>query len=182
MIDSCFYLPLWRPSPLEYLSPLCIVLIFFSSIYCRLMAGRSTSGIGSSYASSTPTLSNSTMPSVDNVGVGTQNPSSALPPKPKKSEQTSIVWDHFTKAEGGDPEDPKSQRNYCKKLFSCHSKRLGTSSMLTHLKSTCKKYSGKFDKSQSKLSFEVKEGGMSVGEGCVGNMVIAKYNATKISK
>jgi hypothetical protein len=64
------------------------------------MAGRSTSGIGSSYASSTHTLSNSTMPSVDNVGVGTQNPSSALPPKPKKSEQTSIVWDHLPKQRG----------------------------------------------------------------------------------
>jgi hypothetical protein len=92
-----------------------------------------------------------------------------------------LVWEHFTKVEGGDLEDLKSQCNYCKKLFSCHSKRLGTSSMLTHLKSTCKKYLGRFDKSQSKLSFEVKkEGKMSVGDGCVGNMVIAKYNATKI--
>ena len=127
------------------------------------MAGRPTSGIGSSSTSSTPTLSDSTMPSIDSVGI--QNPSSALPPKPKKSEQTSMVWEHFTKVEGGDPEDPKSQCNYCKKLFSCHSKRLGTSSMLTHLKNTCNKYPGKFDKSQSKLSFEVKkEGQMSVGE------------------
>ena len=52
--------------------------------------------------------------------------------------------------------------------------------MLTHLMSTCKKYPDKFNKSQSKLSFEVKEREMSVGEGCVGNMVIAKYNAMKI--
>jgi hypothetical protein len=53
--------------------------------------------------------------------------------------------------------------------------------MLTHLKSTCKKYLGRFAKSQSELSFEVKkEGKMSVGDGFVGNMVIAKYNATKI--
>jgi hypothetical protein len=81
---------------------------FFSSIYCRLMVGRPISGIGSSSTSSTPTLSDSTMSSVDSVGVGTQNPSSALPPKPKKSEQTSMVWEHFTKVEGGDPEDPKS--------------------------------------------------------------------------
>ena len=58
-----------------------------------------------------------------------------------------MVLEHFTKIEGGDPEDPKSQCNYCKKLFSCHSKRLGTSSILTHLKNTCKKYPGKFDKS-----------------------------------
>ena len=64
------------------------------------MAGRSTSGIGSSSASFTPTHSNSTMPSVDSVGVGTQNPSSTLPPKLKKSKQTSMVWEHFTKVEG----------------------------------------------------------------------------------
>ena len=64
-----------------------------------------------------------------------------------------MVWEHFTKVEGGDPEDPKSQCNYCKKLFSCHIKRLGTSSILTHLKSTCKKYPSKFDKIQSKLIF-----------------------------
>jgi hypothetical protein len=31
--------------------------------------------------------------------------------------------------------------------------------MLTHLKSTCKKYPGKFDKSQSKLSFKAKKEG-----------------------
>jgi hypothetical protein len=150
------------------------------------MAGHSTSGIGSSSISSIPSLSDSTMPSIDNddvgcIGVGTQNPSLALLPKPKKFEQTSIVWEHFTKVEGGDPEDPKSQCNYCKKLFSSHSKRLGTSSMLTQLKKTCKKYPGKFHKSQSKLTFEVKkEGQMLVGKGSVGNLVIVKYNAMKI--
>jgi hypothetical protein len=105
------------------------------------MAGHSTSGIGCSFTSSTFTLNDSTMSFIDSVGVGTQNPSSALPLKPKKSKQTSVVWEHFTKVEGGDPKDPKSQCNYYKKLFSCHSKRLGTSSMLTHLKNTCKKIS-----------------------------------------
>jgi hypothetical protein len=145
------------------------------------MVGRPTSDIGFSSTSSTPTLSDSTMSFADSVGVSTQNSSSALPQKPKKYEQTSMVWEHFTKVEGGDPEDPRSQCNYCKKLFSCHSKRLGTSSILTHLKSTCEKYPGRFDKSQLKLSFEAKKDGeMSVGDGCVGNMMFAKYNATKI--
>ena len=129
----------------------------------------------------------------DNVGcvdvgstatVGTQNHSSALPPKPKKYEQTSMVQEYFTKVEGADPEDPKSQCKYCNKMFSCHTRRLGTSSMLTHLRNTCKKYPNKFDKSdkpQSKLSFEVKrEGQMAVGEGSIGNLVIVKYNAKKI--
>jgi hypothetical protein len=61
--------------------------------------------IGSSSASSAPSLLDSTMPpmlndNVDCVGVGvgsigtsgSQNPSSAVPHKPKKSEQTSKVW------------------------------------------------------------------------------------------
>jgi hypothetical protein len=46
------------------------------------------------------------------------------------------------------------------------------------------KYPGRFskdDKSQSKLSFEVKrEGQMAVGNRSVGNLVITKYNAMKI--
>jgi hypothetical protein len=130
------------------------------------MDGHSGSGMDSSSASSTHSLS------------------SALPPKPKKSERTSMVWEHFTNVDGSDFEDPKSQCKYCKKLFSCHTRKSGTSAMLVHLRNTCKKYPGRFDKddkSQSKLSFEVKrEGQMVVGEGSIGNLVIMKYNATKI--
>ena len=59
--------------------------------------------------SPTPSLLDSTMPpinteNVECVGnVGTQNPNSveALPPKPKSNVQKSIVWEHFTKVEGG---------------------------------------------------------------------------------
>ena len=54
------------------------------------MDGHSASAIGSNSASSTHS---------DNVS--TQNPSSALPPKPKKSKQMSMVWEHFTRVEGG---------------------------------------------------------------------------------
>ena len=53
------------------------------------MDGHSTSDIGFNSASSTHS---------DNVG--TQIPSSALSPKPKKSKQTSMVREHFTKVEG----------------------------------------------------------------------------------
>ncbi|XP_059431483.1 zinc finger BED domain-containing protein RICESLEEPER 2-like [Corylus avellana] len=130
------------------------------------MDGHSSSVVGSSSVSSIP------------------NPSSALPPKPIKSEQTSVVWEHFTKVEGGDLKDPKSQCKYCNKLFSCHTRKHGTNAMLGHLRNTCKKYPDRFDKddkSQSKLSFEGKrEGQMAVGEGSVGKLVITKYNAAKI--
>jgi predicted GTPase len=139
------------------------------------MDGHSASVIGSNFASSTHS---------DNVS--TQNPSSTLPPKPKKFEQTSMVWEHFTRVEEGGPEDPKSQCKYYNKLFSCHTRRLGTSSMLRHLKNTYKKYPSRFDKgdkSQSKLSFEVKrEKQMTVGDKSVGNLVITKYNTTKIKE
>jgi len=44
-----------------------------------------------------------------------------------------------------------------------------------------KKYPGRFDETQSKLSFEAKrEGQAVVGEGSSGNLVIAKFNASKI--
>jgi hypothetical protein len=165
---------------------------------CRFMAGNANSGaknIGSIAGASAspspiPSLLDSTMPpinteNVECVGdVGTQNPNpvEALPPKPKTNVQKSSVWEHFTKVEGGDPEDPKSKCNYCSKLFSCHPRRLGTSSMLSHIRNSCKKYPGRFgklDKSQSMLSFDAKKEGQ-VGEGSVGNLVIAKYNVQKI--
>jgi hypothetical protein len=94
------------------------------------MDGNSSSGnkshktIGSNSASSRPSLLDSTMPLIDNdnvkcVGVGStatigpQNPSSTLPPKSKKAEISSSVWEHFTKLQEGDPKDPKSKCNYC---------------------------------------------------------------------
>jgi hypothetical protein len=65
--------------------------------------------------------------------------------------------------------------------FNCHSRSHGTSSMLQHIKKSCKKYPGKFDKTQSKLSFDAKrEGQAVVGEGSNSNLVIAKFNASKI--
>jgi hypothetical protein len=150
--------------------------------------------IGSSFVSSRPSLLDSYMSPIDNDNVkcvevgstatfGPQNPSLALPPKSKKSKSTSKVWEHFTKLEEGDPKDPKSKCNYCGSLFSCHPKSHSTSSMLQHIKRSYKKFLGRFDKLQSKLSFEAKrEGqvGVGVGEGSCGNLVIAKYNASKI--
>lgn len=53
--------------------------------------------------------------------------------------------------------------------------------MLQHIQKSCKKYPGRFDKTQSKLSFEVKrEGQVGGNEGSCGNLVIAKYNASKV--
>jgi hypothetical protein len=89
---------------------LCFFFFFFSlnvELLTQVMDGNSTgcyNTIGSSSTSSAPSLLDSTMPpmlndNVECVGVGVgstgtvgpQNPSSALPQKPKKSEQTSEV-------------------------------------------------------------------------------------------
>jgi len=136
--------------------------------------------IGSSSASSRPSLLDTNM-GYSSSTIGPQNPISTLPPKPKKNEQTSTVWEHFIELESSDPDDHKSQYNYCKMEFNCHPISNDTSSMLQHIRKSCKKYHGRFDKIQSKLSFEAKrEGQAAVSEGSSGNLVIAKFNALKI--
>jgi hypothetical protein len=136
--------------------------------------------IASSSASSRPSLLDTNIGSSSSI-IGPQNPRSALQPKPKKNEQTLTVWEHFTKLELSDSDDHKSQCNYCKSEFNYHPRSHGTLSMLQHIRKNCKKYPGRFDKTQSKLSFETKrEGQAAVSEGSSGNLVIDKFNASKI--
>jgi hypothetical protein len=105
----------------------------------------STSGtIGSSSASSNPSFLDTNI-SYSSSTIGPQNPSLALPPKPKKIEGTSMVCEHFMKLEASDPNDRKSQCNYCKMEFNCHPRSHDTSFMLQYIKKNCKKYSGMFD-------------------------------------
>jgi hypothetical protein len=53
--------------------------------------------------------------------------------------------------------------------------------MLQHIRKSCKKYPGRFDETQSKLSFEAKrEGQAAVSEGSSDNLMIEKFNASKI--
>jgi hypothetical protein len=82
--------------------------------------------IGSSFTSSRPSLLDTNMGSSSST-IGQQNPSLALPPKPKKNEQTLTIWEHFTKLESSDPDDHKSQCNYCKREFNCHTRSHSTS-------------------------------------------------------
>lgn len=88
---------------------------------------------------------------------------SAVPHPYSTKRKTSKVWDHFTIIEGCGANDPKATCNYCSKVYNCHSKRHGTSSMIFHLNG-CKKYldgRGTLDKSQTTLSFERKPEGPS---------------------
>ncbi|KAG2720512.1 hypothetical protein I3760_02G039200 [Carya illinoinensis] len=66
-------------------------------------------------------------------------PAPSLPPKPKiakKNINQSHVWDHFTKVELLDRIAPKTQCNYCLKLYGCHYKN-STFSMSHHLGYSC---------------------------------------------
>ena len=70
------------------------------------------------------------------IGLG-----ASLPPlSPKQGgKNPSIVWQHFIKLAGFDPNNPRSQCKYCKNQYKCHGKKNGTSGMLQHMK-VCKKW------------------------------------------
>ena len=77
--------------------------------------------------------------------------------KRKPTKPASMVWEHFTKIKGGDPNDPRCACNYCGKDYACNTKTCGTSSMLVHLNTQCKKYPFRVeDKKQKLLSFQAK--------------------------
>jgi hypothetical protein len=96
--------------------------------------------------------------------------------KRKESRDSSLVWEHFTKVEGLPADSPKAACNYCGRQYYCHSKRNGTSSMISHLENQCKKYPYRFgvaDKNQPTLSFDKKP----EGEGnSSSSMIMHRYN------
>jgi hypothetical protein len=94
-----------------------LIMVFFPlKLQTQVMDDSTNGTIGSSSASSRPSLLDTNIGSSFST-ISPQNPSSALPPKPKKDEQTSMVWKHFTKLEASDPNDHKSQSNYFKREF-----------------------------------------------------------------
>lgn len=83
------------------------------------------------------------------------------PPLRRKNGLKSKAWDHFSRVQNCNPNEPKAKCNYCGKLMNCHSKKQGTSSLLSHLK-RCIPYLGRqcqLDKPQVKLSNEMKKDG-----------------------
>ncbi|KAM2178796.1 hypothetical protein ACFX1R_033832 [Malus domestica] len=113
------------------------------------------------------TISSQTMINID---------ASSVPPLPlvdsgkkkKPSRKMSIVWDHFTKVDGGesfDPSDLGATCNYYKKSYVCDTKKYGTSSLWNHLFNQCKRYPHRVeDKKQKILSFGENNGSlMAIG-------------------
>jgi len=77
--------------------------------------GKTIGSIAGASASPSPSLLDSTIPPINNESgecVRGLLQMLDLPPKSRKNEQPSIVWEHFTKVEDGDPEDSKSKCNY----------------------------------------------------------------------
>jgi hypothetical protein len=96
--------------------------------------------------------------------INVQSPAPSLPTRDKKSKRKNInqsmAWDHFTKVEPIDFNNPKAKCNYCLRQFGCH-RRLGTSAMLSHLHFGCKKSPIKrqrLEKNQTSLQLGLKQG------------------------
>ncbi len=58
----------------------------------------------------------------------------------KCNKEPSCVWEHFIKVEECDLNDPKADCKYCNRLYNCHPKRNGTSSVWAHINLGCKNY------------------------------------------
>ncbi|TXG54220.1 hypothetical protein EZV62_019476 [Acer yangbiense] len=88
--------------------------------------------------------------------------------KRRPTKTPSKVWIHFTKNEGGN----MCICNYCGKDYACGSKKVGTSTLWTHLNDQCKKYHNRLvDEKQKVLTFEKKY----MGDG-TGNLVAMRFS------
>ena len=107
--------------------------------------------------------------------------SQPVPSNTKQSrELTSKVWEHFTKLGGGNPEEPRATCNYCKKLYKCHSRKNGTSTLWGHVKN-CKKNSNNKnnDKSQPTISYHYKKAVVE-GENDTKEIEVHQFSIKKI--
>ena len=106
------------------------------------------------------------------IGLG-----ASLPPlSPKQGgKDVSIVWQHFIKLAGFDPNNARSECKYCKNQYKCHGKKNGTSSNLQHMK-VCKKWHFPRDDKQKTLSFQAKR----EGESDLNVLVVANYIEERI--
>ncbi|XP_042948635.1 zinc finger BED domain-containing protein RICESLEEPER 4-like [Carya illinoinensis] len=80
---------------------------------------------------------------------------SAKPPRPRSNKKRSWTWEHFTKVDG-DPSEPHAACNHCGQEVGCHSKKQGTTGLISHLNG-CQRYKiakGLAAKDQTTMSYE----------------------------
>ncbi|PON83907.1 Ribonuclease H-like domain containing protein, partial [Trema orientale] len=96
--------------------------------------------------------------------------------KKRKIRQKSDVWEHFTRIEDGDPNEPRAACNYCGKSYAAHPKNCGTSTLRNHLNKLCPKNPNRVTK-QKTLCFELKKEGPGDG-----NLIAVQYNKERCRK
>ncbi|KAI3976348.1 hypothetical protein MKX01_016526, partial [Papaver californicum] len=79
----------------------------------------------------------------------------------KRKRPDSWVWEHFTKVTVNNQQ--RAICKHCKISYSADSKKIGTSTLNTHLLSRCKRYPGRDDKQKS-IGFEAKKGSEEAGK------------------
>lgn len=112
-----------------------------------------------------PTSNTNPNPTPNTTPIELNSPKKKVDDEPltnkNKPTRTSDIWDHFTKVAGGDPLNPGCKCNYCGTDYACHSTRVGTSSLWTHLKKCKKNPERATDKKQKLLSFQKETAGGS---------------------
>ncbi|KAG2716730.1 hypothetical protein I3760_03G141700 [Carya illinoinensis] len=122
--------------------------------------------MSSDFSDSSPSPANTPTPETN----PTPTPITSTPcpaPKPTQGKKpVSIVWQHFTKLEGGDPNNPQAKCNHCGKMYGYHYRKYGTSQLKVHLEEQCKKspiLKSLVEKGQSRLDFKMADGSSGAG-------------------
>ncbi|XP_050207126.1 zinc finger BED domain-containing protein RICESLEEPER 2-like [Mercurialis annua] len=87
-----------------------------------------------------------------NIG-GQNNPVEANTRKRKEVHQRSVVWDHFNAIKDADGVIIQAKCSYCARIYSCHAKKNGTSTLRGHLL-RCTKHPHTLETRQALLSLQ----------------------------
>ncbi|KAG2673937.1 hypothetical protein I3760_13G112600 [Carya illinoinensis] len=117
--------------------------------------------MSSDFSDSSPSPANTPTPEPNPTPTPiTSTPCPASKPTQGKK-PVSIVWQHFTKLEGGDPNNLQAKCNHCGKMYGCHYRKHGTSQLKVHLEEQCKKspvLKSLVENGQSRLNFKMTDG------------------------
>ncbi|XP_050238992.1 uncharacterized protein LOC126688370 [Mercurialis annua] len=77
----------------------------------------------------------------------------ANPKKRKESQQRSVVWEHFETIKDAKGTTMQAKCLYCARIYNCHAKKNGTSTLRSHLV-RCTKHPHSIETRQALLSFQ----------------------------
>ncbi|KAG2718431.1 hypothetical protein I3760_03G220000 [Carya illinoinensis] len=120
----------------------------------------------SNFSDSSPSPANTPTPETNPIPIPITSTPCPAPKPPQGKKPVSIVWQHFTKLEGGDPNNPQTKCNHCGKMYGCHYRKHGTSQLKVHLEEQCKKspiLKSLVENGQSRLDFKMADGSSGAG-------------------